>query len=293
MRYTQLRAFHQVALNGGFSRAAEALGQTQPSVSDQVRRLEQAHDVLLFRREARAVQLTPEGEDLLRLTREFFEVESRIGDFLDNSRAAVTGTLRIVADAPMHVTEAVGAFRAAHPQAFVTIHTGNTEEVLRRLRDYQAEFGVVGNMPAAPDLDAIDLGWTPIVAVARKGYLPRATAALTFAELAHYPLIFRETGSRTRAALEAEAAQAGVTLTPAVEVEGREAMREVVASGAGIGFVSRAEFGNDTRLCAVPLAGTRMGMRESLVVLSARRDVPVIRAFLRTVAATLEKSMHG
>lgn len=292
MRYTQLRAFHQVALSGGFSRAAAALGLTQPSVSDQVRRLEQAHDVLLFRREARAVRLTPEGEELLRLTREFFEVEQRIGDYLDRSRAAVTGTLRIVADSAMHVTQAVGAFRTAHPRAFVSIHTGNTEEVLRRLRKYEAEFGVVGNMPAAPDLDAVDLGWTPIVAVARRGYFPDPDHALEFAELAEHPLVFRETGSRTRAALEAEAAQVGVTLTPAVEVEGREAMREVVASGAGIGFVSIAEFGNDERLCAVPLTGTQMGMRESLVVLSARRDVPVIRAFLRKVQQLSEKPIQ-
>ncbi len=51
MRYTQLRAFHNVALHGGFSRAAGALNQTQPALSDQVRRLEQEYDTLLFYRD--------------------------------------------------------------------------------------------------------------------------------------------------------------------------------------------------------------------------------------------------
>ncbi|MEP0584579.1 MAG: LysR family transcriptional regulator, partial [Roseibium sp.] len=83
MRYTQLRAFHNVSLHQGFSRAAEAMNQTQPSISDQVRKLEQANDTLLFHRENRQVRLTQSGEDLYRLTRKFFDVEEQIGDFLD------------------------------------------------------------------------------------------------------------------------------------------------------------------------------------------------------------------
>lgn len=281
MRHTQLRAFHHVALHGGFSRAAKALNMTQPSLSDQVKRLEQTYDVLLFVRDARAVRLTDAGERLFRLTREWFELEERIGGLLDQSRAAVTGTLRIVADSAIHVTDAVRRFRAAHPKVFVALHTGNTEEVLRRLRNYEAEVGVVGNMVPAPDLDLVDLGHTPLVAMARKGYLPKSQSVLTFRDLVRHPLIFRERGSRTRQNLEDEAARHKIRLKPALEVEGREAMREIVAVGTGIGIVSDAEFGHDKRLVRVPIDGVGMGMSESLVTLSARRDVPVIRAFLK------------
>ena len=286
MRHSQLRAFHNVALHGGFSRAAKALNMTQPSVSDQVKRLEQGYDVLLFYREARQVRLTPAGEKLFRLTREMFEVEERIGALLDQSRAAVCGTLRILADSALHITGAVGRFRKAHPKVFVSIHTGNTEEVLRRLRNYEAEVGVVGNMVPAPDLDLIDLGRTPILAIAKKGYLPKKTKDMPFSALCDHPLIFRETGSRTRANLEDAAARLGVDLSPAIEVEGREAMREVVASGAGIGFISEAEFGHDSRLTQIQIRGVGLGMSEALVTLTARRDVPVIRAFLRSIQGT-------
>ena len=283
MNYTQLRAFHNVAIHGGFSLAAEALHQTQPSVSEQVRRLEQAHDVLLFHRETRNVRLTEAGEGLFRLTREFFEVEERIASYMDHNRAEIQGTLRIIADSAQHVTNAVSAFRMAHPKVFVSIKTGNTEDVLRRLRAYDAEVGVVGNISPAPDLELVDLGQTPIVVVAQKGYLPRKTKSLRLADLAAHPLIFREAGSRTRAELDIEAERQNITLTPTIEVEGREALREVVASGAGIGFVSEAEFGHDPRLEMVPLKGATVGMSEALVTLAARQDVPVIRAFLRTL----------
>ena len=285
MNYTQLRAFHQVALRGGFSRAAEAMNQTQPSVSDQVRRLEQAHDTLLFHRESRQVRLTEAGEGLFRLTHEFFEVEERIADYMDRNRAAIQGTLRIVADSALHITDPVSRFRRAHPKVFVSISSGNTEDVLSRLRTYDAEIGVVGNISPAPDLDLVDLGHSPIVVIAQKGYLPRNTRSLRLPDLTAHPLIFREHGSRTRAGLETEAARQGVKLVPAIEVEGREALREVVASGAGIGFVSEAEFGHDRRLQMVPLQGSAAGMSEAIVTLSARRDVPMIRAFMRSVGS--------
>ena len=108
MRYTQLRAFHNVALAGGFSRAAKALNQTQPSISDQVRRLEEAHDTLLIQRDTRHVSLTEAGEGLFRLTRRFFELEDEIADYLDHNRAVPSGQLRIVADSafaldPLHI----------------------------------------------------------------------------------------------------------------------------------------------------------------------------------------------
>ncbi len=284
MRHGQLRAFHNVALHGGFSRAAEALNMTQPSVSDHVKRLEQFYDALLFHREARQVRLTDAGEALFRLTSEYFEVEERIVARLDQSRAAVSGALRIVADSALHITDMVGEFRKANPKVFVSIHTGNTESVLRRLRNYEAEVGVVGNIVEASDLDLVELGRTPIVVIAKKGYLPDRVEMLHLSDLRKYPLVFRELGSRTRSNLEQMSEQLGVPLTPAIEVEGREAMRAIVASGGGIGFVSEAEFGYDRRLMRIPVEGVDLGMSESLVTLKTRRDVPIVRAFLKCVS---------
>ena len=290
MRYTQLRAFHHVALHKGFSSAAKVLNQTQPSLSDQVRKLEQMHDTLLFHRDSRQVHLTKVGEGLFRLTREFFELESRIGMYLDRSRASIEGTLRIVADSALHITAAVGQYRKAHPKVFVSIHTGNTQEVLARLRNYEADIGVIGNISPAPDLDLVDLGRSPIVAIAAREMLPPGVRSIRFRDLVNWPLIFRQQGSHTRANIEQEQRRQGIILTPAIEVEGREAMREVVASGAGLGFVSLAEIGHDSRLVPVTLDDSRLGMSEAVVTLTARRDVPVIRSFLKMLEPPTHKS---
>jgi len=74
MRYVQLRAFHYVAVHGGFSRAAEALHVTQPAISDQVRKLEAAYDIRLFDRQKKQISVTEEGKQLLDITHRLFEV---------------------------------------------------------------------------------------------------------------------------------------------------------------------------------------------------------------------------
>ncbi len=286
MKYGQLRAFHAVATHGGFTAAANAINQTQPGVSEQVRRLEQDHDVLLFRREGRQITLTENGVALYALTKQFFEVEDSIAAHLAASAAAVDGHLRIVADAAQHITGPLATFRERHAAVRVSLQVGNTDAVLERLRAYDAEIGVVGRLDPGRDLEVIDLGKTPILAVVGRDGPFGKLKQVQFDTLDLLPLIWREPGSRTRASLEAEASVRGRSLKIAMEVEGREAMREVVAAGAGVGFVSRAELGHDTRLKAIEIVDARLTMPEALVYLKARSDVPVIRAFLQTLRST-------
>ncbi|MDP5219375.1 LysR substrate-binding domain-containing protein [Ruegeria sp. 2205SS24-7] len=287
VRYSQLKAFHNVALTGGFSRAAEALNLTQPAISEQVRKLEQDHDVLLFHRERKRVRLTEAGERLFHLTRQFFEVEQQIEEVMSESGAAIEGELRIIADSAHHVTDLLGRFRARYPNVTISLRSGNTADVVTHLRSYAAEIGVVGGLPPGRDMQVIELASTEITAFAALDMVPHKRD-LTLADLTQYPLIFREAGSKTRQKLEEQAEARGLHLKPAITAEGREAVREVVASGAGIGFVSRAEYVEDARLRQIPLSDIRAEMSEAIVHLAQRRDVRVIRAFMEVA-----REVHG
>jgi aminoethylphosphonate catabolism LysR family transcriptional regulator len=280
MRHSQLKAFHHVALLGGFSRAAEALHLTQPAISEQVRKLEQEHDVLLFSRDRKRVQLTEAGEQLFLRTKQYFEIELQIHDYLTETSAAVHGTLRIVADSAHHVTDILRVYRQRYPNVTLSLRVGNTEEILEELRAYNAEIGVAGSPSPGKDMELLDLGATEIIGFASKGLLPAGKTSVSVKELSKLPLIFRELGSKTREKLVQEAAKQKIVLRPAIEAEGREAVREVVASGAGIGFVSKAEFVTDERLVTLKIKGLDISMSESLVHLSQRRDVKVIRSFM-------------
>lgn len=280
MRYVQLRAFHHVAISGGFSRAARELHLTQPAISDQVRKLEEEYDVLLFDRQHKQIALTPMGEKLLAVTHRLFDAESQALDLLQESRALRAGQLRLVADSVHHVLHVVSAFRERYPGVQMTIRTGNTETVVAQLINYEADIGVLGDTAPSRDFETIALNATPIVAFVAAGHAVAARPSLSFAELAELPLVMRERGSRTRRLLEQRAVEMGVTLRFAIEVEGREAVRDVVAAGAGIGFVSEAEFVAGQGLVRIPLAGAPILMDETLICLGERRDSKAIRAFL-------------
>ena len=280
MKYVQLRAFHNVALHGGFSRAAAAMGLTQPAVSDQVLRLEQTYDVLLFDRQKKQIRLTRKGRDLLALTRPMFEIEARALEFLSETRALTSGTLRVIADSAYHVTGVLGRFRARYPGVHITLRSGNSQEVEQELMAYRADIGVLGRSVKAGKFQTVFLGTTPIIAFASKRFPNLPARPITLAELADYPLVFREQGSRTRQKLEDAAKALGVRLVPVIEAEGREAMREIVAAGGGIGFVSDAEYGRDERLVKIPIRGRAIPMEETVVCVSQRKDVRMIRAFM-------------
>lgn len=289
MSFSQLKAFHSVALYGGFSRAAEKVFLTQPALSEHVRRLEQDHDILLFRREKKRVHLTEAGSQLFHLTKRLFEAEHQINDFLSESRATVEGVLRIIVDSASHISGPLGRFQARYPDVFVSMRTSNTQDMMTQLRAYNAELAIGGGIAPGTDLSQVQLGSTPIIVIAAKGFLPKTTAALTFAELSKFPVVLREKGSKTRELLEQEAARRKIVLTPVMEVEGREAMRDIVGSGAGIGFVSDAEFGNDDRLMRIPISDADLQMEESLFYVTQRSDLRLIRTFVEFLTTDLEK----
>jgi len=288
MRHTQLRAFHHVASQGGFSRAAKFLNQSQPSLSEQVRQLERDNDVLLFVRRNRKVELTDAGGRLLELTRQYFEVENTIGEYLDRSRQALSGKLRIVVDSPLHVAEMLHRFRNNHPDVVVEMRVGNSNDVLNALRNYEAEIGVFGSNADMPDLSFITLGTSSIRAICSPDFVSALPDQLTFAEVRKWPLIFRERGSQTQQRMMAAARKAGVRLEPVMVVEGREAMRDLVAQGFGIGFVSEAEIEGDTRFCQIALDEDGLEMPEVLAHLKSREHVPMIRGFMDAIPGTVQ-----
>lgn len=286
MTYTQLRAFHYVALLRGFSLAAEALGLTQPAVSDQVRKLEQENDVLLFSRARKKVELTPQGLELLEMTRAYFGIEDEIKQRLSESSRRIEGELRIVADSAFHIAAMVQRFRQMHPQVRVTIGVGNSSALIGQLRAFEADIGVVGSQNPGADFESLTLSEHKLVAFSHKDLFPQGKRSFTLAELASLPLVLREPGSRTRLLIEEAGHKQGIRFNPAIVAEGREAVREIVASSDCLGVVSQAELSDDRRIRSYTLRGVDLAMRETVIHLRQRRHVKIVEEFMRLCQPT-------
>ena len=279
MRHAQLRAFHAVAIHGGFSRAAEALGLTQPAVSDHVRKLEEAYGVQLFTRGTSGVALTVMGRKLFAIAERQFEAEAEAAELLSRGKTLEEGELTIGADAAVHILPALARFRVRHPRLTVRLVTGNSAQLIRKLEDFSIDIAVTAERPAGDGFLARKLSSDRLVAVVQRSSRLAKLSSIGFESLAGLPLILREEGSVTRRLILAEAARRGLSLTASIEIEGREAAREAAAQGLGLAVMARGELAPDTRLAVLPIPDWDIEMEEWMICLKARAALHAIRSF--------------
>lgn len=248
MYHAQLRAFHAVATHGGFTKAANHLGVSQPAVSDQVRKLEERFSVLLFNRHKRSVFPTELGERLLDITRRQFELEKQAIELLTETQSLNVGHLKVTADSPLHIIQIIGMFHQQYEGISISLKTGNSDDVLEQLFSYKADIGVLGHSPEDDRLVVLPLRDDPLVAFVSWDHPWATRSEVSIHDLKGQPLILREEGSRTRRIVENEFTRLGFEPNVIMDVTGQEATREAVAANIGVGIVSRPEFGHDTRL---------------------------------------------
>jgi aminoethylphosphonate catabolism LysR family transcriptional regulator len=280
MASTLLNAFHAVCAGGGFTRAAKLNNVSQPTLSQQVKLLEETYGVRLLERSARGVEPTKLGEQLFAITRRLCAAQAEAEELLSGARKLASGRLAIGADGPYHALPLIRAFEAAHPGPEVTLSVGNSDEILKRLFVTQLDVAVVSSGPGDPKLFVIPLRRDPIVAMTPSDWPLARRRSATLAELAKYRLILREQGSVTRREIERAFHEANLSPQRPMEVQGRESVREAVACGLGVGFVSRAELAPDSRIRVLAIDGARPEMHEYVICLRERRRLGVVRAFL-------------
>lgn len=279
MRHAQLKAFHAVAVHGGFSRAGEALGLTQPAVSDHVRKLEETYGVQLFNRSPLGVSLTEMGRKLFAIAERQFEAETEAMELLSRGRTLEEGQLTIGADAAVHILPQLARFRLKHPRLAVRLVTGNSAGLLKRLDDFSIDIAVTAERPSSPALLARQLRSDRLVAVVQRSSRLSKLRQIGFEQLVKLPLILREDGSMTRKLLLEEAARRDLRLHDTIEIESREAAREAAAQGLGIAIMSEGELSPDGRLATLDVPDWETLMEEWMLCLKSRAGLHVIRSF--------------
>ncbi len=281
MSYAQLKAFHTVARCGGFSKAARHLSLTQPAISDHVRKLEEAHGVQLFLRQARGVTLTDLGRKLYTITERLFEVEAQTGELLNRASNLEEGQITIGADAAIHILPLMNTFMKAYPLVSMRLISGNSAELIARLLAFEIDFAVTAERPQNETIGAIKLREDALVLVVpRKSPLKKPAS---FDVLMDFPLIMREQGSTTRKLLTDEMQRRGFHQRQVIEIEGREAVCETVAQGLGVAVMSAGEVASDHRLRVVKFSDWQAHMEEWLLYLHARSELHLIKNFLGLV----------
>ena len=279
MNHAQIRAFHAVATEGSFTKAARFLGVSQPAVTIQVRALEEFYGVNLLHRIGQRVTLTDLGEGLIEYTRRIFDLEQEADELLTAARELRGGHLKAGADGPYFVMGLLASFIARYPGVRVTVAMGNSQSVLRDLVEYRTDVAVVARIDDDRRFYAKPYSRQPVVVFVSRDHDWAKRRSITLAELEGQPMVLREEGSSTRQIFEEALRKAAVTPRVIMEIGSREALHEAVAAGLGIGVVTESELGQDDRLVTLKLSDVTLEASEFVVCLKERATVRTVQAF--------------
>lgn len=236
----RLRTFQALSETLHFRHAAERLGITQSAVSQQIATLEKELGATLFERIGRRIYLTPAGEVLAREAVKVLSAVSLAREAVGAISKGDAGRLRVGASTTPGiylVPEVLARFRADFPLIELDFRIANSTRIEALAVANEFDLGVCGFRPTHDELFEVELGEDRIIAVAAPGLIAKARR-LRPGDLARWPLVARERGSATRAAVERSLASLGVELAPAFELPSPEAIVRAAEAGLGYAFVS-------------------------------------------------------
>jgi DNA-binding transcriptional LysR family regulator len=292
----QLQYFLAAAERGSVSAAAEACFVSQPSLSEQLRRLENGLGVTLFQRTNQGLVLTDAGRLLVPRAEKVIAAAREAEDAVREAGAVVSGTVAFGTFSTAHhhlFGEAVAEFRRRYPGVRLRIVSRNSTEIADAVRRGELEAGLVALPVDERGLVIGEQVWTTEAVYVsadrqRLGGEPRTIEQLAAAELV-LPEAAAGDEDPTRRRLRERALDAGVRLEPAVEVESPAAALDLVARGVGDTVASVAliaDLGLADRLGWVSL-DPPLHERFALITRRGAQSSPAMQAFVAIVETQL------
>jgi DNA-binding transcriptional LysR family regulator len=296
MTLQQLTYFLSAAEHGSFSAAAETLHMAQPSLSEQIRRLEAELGVSLFARTGRRLELTEAGRLLLPQAERTLEAAQAAQESVREVRDVTGGTVAFGTFGSAHhylLGGLVEEFRARYPSVRVRVIGQNSAEVADAVREGRLEAGLVVLPVDDRGLDVRPVMQEELLYISAK---PRRTEeAMTIERLADAPLILYDARwaaeDPMRRQLRERAQRAGVKIEPVIEVEYMTAALDLAVRGLGDTVADRAIVdarGLGRRLSTAPFDPP---LYETFAFIT-RRDAhlsPATRAFMEVAERRVAK----
>lgn len=244
----QLELFEAIARLGSFTRAAEELFLTQPTVSMQIKKLTDTVGLPLFEQVGKKIYLTDIGHELHRTCRGISEHLANFEMIAADMKGLKTGKLRlaVVTTAKYFAPRLLGTFCQLYPGVDVSLKVSNRERVLERLASNQDDLYILGLPPADADVVAEAFLENNMVVIAPANHPLAKKKKVPPELLANEPFLLREKGSGTRIATERLFDELGLKIKVRMELGSNEAIKQAVIGGLGISVLSRHTLELDT-----------------------------------------------
>lgn len=287
MKFSELAAFHAVARERGFTRAARANNIAQPSLSRHIKTMEARYNVELFYRHGASVSLSALGAELFDITNRIFVHVEEAEQLLKNAGGVLEGHLRIGSVESHELTKVVAAFKRRFPGIDISVAIANSRELLGELIDFHIDVAFLAQPEEDPRLWTVDLGRHPVVIFVNRSHPWAGRTSIGIEELADQEIVLREPGSMTRYALESALAARDIRIRQFLEMGSRDMVWWTVIHGAGIGFVSKRDFIPHPDIVAIDIRDEDIHYDLKAACILGRRNAPLIQPFFETIEAVM------
>lgn len=237
----QLKVFEAVARHSSFTRAAEELFLTQPTVSMQVKQLSKAVGLPLFEQVGKQLYLTTAGQELYATCHDIFEKISQFEIVVADLKGLKQGGLRLstITTAKYVIPRLLGPFCQRYPGIDVSLTVTNHERVLENLAHNRDDLYIVSQTPEDVDVSFHPFLENPLVVLAPRSHPLAGEKNIPLQRLADEPFIMREPGSGTRKAVQDLFDRHGISVKVKLDLGSNEAIKQAIAGGLGISVLSR------------------------------------------------------
>jgi DNA-binding transcriptional LysR family regulator len=284
--FETLRLYCDIVRLRSFSRGAAANQVSQSAASQAIQQLETELGVQLIDRSQRPFAVTPEGRAYHEACRTLLQGYDQAVADLAALRGQVVGDVRVAAiySVGLHdMSRHVQRFMALHPHAKVRLDYLHPHKVVEAVVEDEADLGVLSYPAASRALAVIPLRSEPIVFVCPPGHRLARRRVLAPGDLEGEPFVAFDPDLRVRKAIDQALRQHNVRMSPAMEFDNIETIKQAIALGAGVSLLPeptvRREVANRT-LVAVQLAMPNLVRPVGIIHRRNKRFSPAVARFI-------------
>ncbi|MEA5583052.1 LysR substrate-binding domain-containing protein [Nodularia harveyana UHCC-0300] len=244
----QLKVFEAAARHSSFTRAAEELFLTQPTVSMQIKQLTKSVGLPLFEQVGKRLFLTEAGRELFATCRQIFETIAQFEMTVADLNGLKQGQLRlaVITTAKYFVPRLLGPFCQLYPGIEISLQVTNHEGILERMLNNMDDLYIMSQVPENLDVNYEPFLDNPLVVFAPVNHPLAKEKNIPIERLTNEPFIMREPGSGTRRAVQQLFDEHGVKVKVKLELGSNEAIKQAIAGGLGLSVLSRHTLMPDT-----------------------------------------------
>jgi LysR family transcriptional regulator, low CO2-responsive transcriptional regulator len=279
----QLKVFEATARHGSFTRAAEELYLTQPTVSMQVKQLTKAIGLPLFEQVGKKLYLTEAGKNLFSTCKDIFVKLDQLEMTVADLKGMKQGKLRlaVITTTKYFMPRLLGPFCQLYPGIDVSLTVTNHEQVSDRIANNQDDLYVMSQLPEHLDVKAHPFLENPLVVVAPRNHPLANEKNIPLKRLTEEAFLMREPGSGTRRSFQKLLDSQDLSVRVRLELGSNEAIKQAIAGQLGLSVLSRHTMISDSdELTILDVEGFPISRQWYIVSLSGKQLSVVARTFL-------------